>query len=139
MADGWRPEAALATRCSDVLVQRCIMHIARNVRAQVRARSKAEIGDDLRSIRDSPDRTTAMAGFEAFTTKWIVSEERVVRRLADKIDRALTFYDFPQEDWSKIRTNNVAERGFRFIRQRPRRVPSARSRMSSRQRGSTQR
>jgi transposase-like protein len=51
-----------------------------------------------------------MANFEAFTTKWIVSEDRVVRCLADKIDRALTFYDFPQQDWSKIRTNNVAER-----------------------------
>jgi transposase-like protein len=47
-----------------------------------------------------------------------VSEERVVRCLADKIDRALTFYDFPQQDWSKIRTNNGAERCFRFIRQR---------------------
>ncbi|MGH2748066.1 MAG: IS256 family transposase [Actinomycetota bacterium] len=113
-------EAALATRFSDVPIQRCIMHVARNVMAKVRARNKAEVGEDLRSIWDSPDRTTAMANFEVFTTKWIVSEDRAVRCLADKIDRALTFYDFPQEDWSKIRTNNVAERGFRFIRQRQR-------------------
>jgi putative transposase len=113
-------EAVLATRFPDVPVQRCIMHVARNVMAKVRARNKAEIGEDLRSIWDSPDRTTAMVGFEAFTTKWIVSEERAVRCLADKIDGALTFYDFPQQDWSKIRTNNVAERGFRFIRQRQR-------------------
>lgn len=113
-------EAALATRFSDVPVQRCIMHIARNVMAKVRARNKAEVGEDLRSIWDSPDRATAMTHFEAFTTKWIISEERAVRCLADKIDRALTFYDFPQEDWSKIRTNNVAERGFRFMRQRQR-------------------
>lgn len=81
-------ESALATRFSDVPVQRCIMHVARNVMAKVRARNKAEVGEDLRSIWDSPDRPTAMAGFEAFTTKWIVSEERAVRCLADKIDRA---------------------------------------------------
>ncbi len=43
-----------------------------------------------------------------------------MRCLAEKIDRALNFYDFPHEDWSKIRTNNVAERGFRFMRQRQR-------------------
>lgn len=113
-------EKALATRFGDVPVQRCIMHVARNVMAKVRARNKAEIGEDLRAIWDSPDRPGAMTRFEDFTTKWIVSEDRAVRCLADKIDRALTFYDFPQEDWSKIRTNNVAERGFRFIRQRQR-------------------
>lgn len=113
-------ESALASRFADVPVQRCIMHIARNVMAKTRMRNRAEVGADLRSIWDSPDRATAMAAFEAFTTKWIISEERAVRCLAEKIDRALTFYDFPQEDWSKIRTNNVAERGFRFIRQRQR-------------------
>jgi transposase-like protein len=55
-----------------------------------------------------------MRGFEAFTTRWIVTEERGIRSLAEKIDRCLTFYDFPQADWSSIRTNNVAERAFRF-------------------------
>jgi hypothetical protein len=60
---------------------------------------------------------TPMRRFEAFTTKWIISEERAVRCLAEKVERALTFYDFPQDDWPKIRTNNVAERAFRFVRQ----------------------
>lgn len=97
------------------------MHVARNVMAKVRARNRAEVGEDLRSIWDSADRATAMAGFEVCSRrKWIVSKERAVRCLADKIDRVLTFYDFPQEDWSKILTNNVAESGFRFIRQRQR-------------------
>ena len=68
----------------------------------------AEVGEDLRSIWDSPDRAQAMRAFEAFTTKWIVSEERAVRCLAEKVERCLTFYDFPEADWSKIRTNNVA-------------------------------
>jgi transposase-like protein len=61
-----------------------------------------------------------MRAFEAFTTKWIITEERAVRCLAEKIERCLTFYDFPEADWSKIRTNNVAERAFRFVRQRQR-------------------
>jgi putative transposase len=90
--------------------------------AKVRARNKAEVGADLRAIWDSPDRAGAMRAFEAFTTKWIVTEERAVRCLAEKIDRCLTFYDFPEDDWSKIRTNNVAERAFRFVRQRQRPV-----------------
>jgi transposase-like protein len=113
-------ERALEGRFPDVPVQRCIMHAARNVMAKVRARNKAEVGADLRAIWDSPDRASAMRAFEAFTTKWIVSEERAVRCLAEKIDRCLTFYDFPEADWSKIRTNNVAERAFRFVRQRQR-------------------
>jgi transposase-like protein len=113
-------EKALEGRFADAPVQRCIMHAARNVMAKVRARNKAEVGADLRTIWDSPDRSQAMRAFEAFTTKWIVSEERAVRCLAEKIDRCLTFYDFPEDDWSKIRTNNVAERAFRFVRQRQR-------------------
>lgn len=113
-------EKALQARFPDTPVQRCIMHAARNVMAKVRARNKAEVGADLRTIWDSPDRAQAMRAFEAFTTKWIVSEERAVRCLAEKIERCLTFYDFPEADWSKIRTNNVAERAFRFVRQRQR-------------------
>jgi transposase-like protein len=113
-------EKALATVLPDVPVQRCIMHVARNVMAKVRARNKAEVGADLKAIWDSPDRATAMGKFEGFTTKWIISEERAVRCLAEKVERALTFYDFPQDDWPKIRTNNVAERAFRFVRQRQR-------------------
>jgi len=113
-------EKALEGRFSDVPVQRCIMHAARNVMAKVRSRNKAEVGADLRMIWDSPDRAQAMRAFEAFTTKWIVSEERAVRCLAEKVERCLTFYDFPEADWSKIRTNNVAERAFRFVRQRQR-------------------
>lgn len=113
-------EKALGGRFPDTPVQRCIMHAARNVMAKVRSRNKAEVGQDLRSIWDSPDRAQAMRAFEAFTTKWIVSEERAVRCLAEKVERCLTFYDFPEADWSKIRTNNVAERAFRFVRQRQR-------------------
>jgi transposase-like protein len=67
-----------------------------------------------------PRSSLSDAAFEAFTTKWIVTEERAVRCLAEKIERCLTFYDFPEEDWSTIRTNNVAERAFRFVRQRQR-------------------
>ena len=50
-----------------------------------------------------------MAAFESFTTKWVVSEERAGRCLAEKIDRYLTLYYFP-------------ERAFRFVRQRQRQM-----------------
>jgi putative transposase len=113
-------EAALASRFADVPVQRCIMHVARNVLSKTRMRNRAEVGADLKTIWHSPTREVAIANFEAFSSKWIISEERAVRCLADKIHRALTFYDFPEEDWTAIRTNNIAERGFRFIRQRQR-------------------
>lgn len=68
-------EKALEARFPDTPVQRCIMHPARNVMAKVRSRNNAEVGADLRTIWDSADRAQAMGGFEAFTTKWIVSEE----------------------------------------------------------------
>ena len=74
------------------------MRAARNVMAKVRAHNKAEVGADLRAIRDAPDRASAMRAFETFTTNWIVAEERAVRCLAEKIDRCLTFHDFSQDD-----------------------------------------
>jgi transposase-like protein len=62
------------------------MHAARNVMAKVRWRNTVEVGADLRAIWDAPDRAGAMRAFEAFTTKWIVAEERAVRCLAEKIE-----------------------------------------------------
>ena len=42
------------------------------------------------------------------------------KRIEDGIEEMLTYYDFPGEHWSKIRTNNTIERLNREIRRRTR-------------------
>ncbi|MGQ0680657.1 MAG: transposase [Actinomycetota bacterium] len=64
--------------------------------AKVRARNMVEVRAALKAIWDSPQREAAIRRFEAFTTKWTISEERAVRCLAEKVEAALTFCDFPK-------------------------------------------
>lgn len=55
---------------------------------------------------------------------WQIQAERAVRCLEQDLPELLTFYDFPKEDWVKIRSTNYLERVFREIRRRTRVITS---------------
>ena len=46
--------------------------------------------------------------------------KEAAKKIEDSIDETLTYFDFPAEHWSRIRTNNVIERLNREIRRRTR-------------------
>ena len=46
--------------------------------------------------------------------------KEAAKKAEDGIDETLTYYDFPSEHWTRIRTNNVIERLNREIRRRTR-------------------
>ena len=46
--------------------------------------------------------------------------EKAAKKVEDSIDETLTYYEFPSEHWTRIRTNNVIERLNREIRRRTR-------------------
>lgn len=91
-------------------VQRCQVHVARNVLCKVNWGARTEITDALRDIFYAPNRAKATEAFHAFVKKYEHSQPSAVQCLSRVIEQCLTFYSFPEEEWVSLRTTNVIER-----------------------------
>jgi putative transposase len=99
-------------------VQRCQVHVARNVLAKVPKKHKQEVADDLRSIFYAPSIEKSWQCFEVFQRKWQKSLPSAVSCLERNIDACLTFFNFPPEEWISLRTTNIIERLNKEFRRR---------------------
>ena len=95
---------------SKAKVQRCQVHVARNVLAKVPKKLKKDIADEVRSIFYASSKTKAMEFFESFKFRWEKELPSAVRCLETSIDSCLTYLQFPKEEWICLRTTNVIER-----------------------------
>ena len=91
-------------------VQRCQVHVARNVLAKVPKKIKKEVADDMRSIFYASSKEKAMEFFEEFREKWQDTIPSAVACLERSINSCLTFFSFPEEEWISLRTTNIIER-----------------------------
>ena len=91
-------------------VQRCQVHLARNVLAKVPKKLKESVADDMRSIFYASSKKKAMEFFESFTQRWEKEVPSAVKCLSRSIDSALTFMSFPEDEWISLRTTNIIER-----------------------------
>lgn len=103
-------ETVFKEEFSQAKVQRCTVHVDRNVLAKVPKKLKKDVGDDLRSIFYAPSRETALGRFNTFKEKWGKDLPSAVSCLERSIDSCLTFFDFPQDEWISLRTTNIIER-----------------------------
>ena len=91
-------------------VQRCQIHVARNVLAKVPKKHKKAVADDIRSIFYASSKKKAREFFDIFKGRWEKDLPSAVKCLDTSIDACLTFFKFPEEEWISIRTTNVIER-----------------------------
>jgi len=91
-------------------VQRCQVHVARNVLAKVPRKLKKAVADDMRSIFYASSRKKALTLFEAFQVRWGKDLPSAVETLHRSLDACLTFFSFPDEEWISLRTTNIIER-----------------------------
>jgi putative transposase len=91
-------------------VQRCQVHVARNVLAKVPQKVKEAVADDLRSIFYASSKAKAMQFFQAFKERWEKELPSAVACLERSLESCLTFFHFPQEEWISLRTTNIIER-----------------------------
>ncbi len=91
-------------------VQRCQVHVARNVLAKVPKKLKQAVADDLRSIFYASSKEKAWGFFKTLKTRWEGELPSAVRCLEQSIDSCLTFFQFPSEEWISLRTTNIIER-----------------------------
>lgn len=91
-------------------VQRCQVHVSRNVLCKVPKNQKREITDKLRDIFYAENKKKAVGYFNQFVDTYNESLPSAVKCLSSVIDECLTFFNFPKEEWISLRTTNLIER-----------------------------
>ena len=91
-------------------VQRCQVHVARNVLAKVPRKVKGAVADDLRSIFYASSPEKALEFHQEFKDRWAREVPSAVATLERSLDSCLTFFRFPEEHWVSLRTTNIIER-----------------------------
>ena len=91
-------------------VQRCQLHVARNILAKVPRKLKKAIGDEIRSIFYASSRNKALMFFNQFKAHGEEEISSAVKCLENSLEACLTYLKFPEEEWICLRTTNVIER-----------------------------
>jgi len=91
-------------------VQRCQIHVARNVLAKVPRKLKKLIADEIRSIFYASSRTKALRFFDQFKERWKKELPSALKCLENSLEACLTYLNHPEEEWVCLRTTNVIER-----------------------------
>jgi len=101
--------------------QRCVVHWYRNVFTNVPNKRKKLVAAMLKAIHAQEDKEAALKKAEDVVAKLRAFK---LNKAADAVDESvhetLTYMDYPQEHWSRLRTNNGLERIMREIRRRTR-------------------
>lgn len=101
--------------------QRCQFHLQQNAQAYVpRKDLQAEVAEDIRTIFNAPNRTTAETYLLRSVGKYQKAASRLAEWMVANIPEGLTVFSFPAAHRLLIRTNNVVERLHREVRRRTR-------------------
>ena len=99
--------------------QRCIAHFYRNVFSVVPKQKVKEVAKMLKAIHAQEDREAALEKSKAVVEKL---RKMKLTKAAGKVDEyiteTLTYMSFPEQHWTRIRTNNTLERLNREIKRR---------------------
>ena len=101
--------------------QRCQFHLQQNAQAFVPHKDMLpEVAEDIRTIFNAPDRTTADAYLAKAVKKYEKTASRLSEWLAGNIPEGLTVFSFPGAFRKLLRTTNGVERLHREVRRRAR-------------------
>jgi len=110
---------SLADFYPDAKWQRCIVHYYRNVFSLVPRGKIKEVAGMLKAIHAQEDAKEALRKSKAVSEKL---QKMRLKNAAEYIDASihetLSYYEFPEEHWRKIRTNNPMERILKEVRRR---------------------
>jgi len=98
--------------------QRCTKHRTENVLDKVLKQDRAEVKESVRKVFYASTYEHAKEAVEMFRKKWSMKYPSSVECLTEDIERCLTYYKYPYTHWKRIRTTNVAERGFKEVKRR---------------------
>jgi putative transposase len=91
-------------------IQRCQVHVARNVMSKIPHNMKEKVADSMRSIFYASSKTKALEFFEDFKRRYEKEIPSAVKCLEASLDSTLCFFAFPADEWLSLRTTNPIER-----------------------------
>ena len=120
--------AALRQVYPETQEQRCWKHKLANVLNKLPKRLQPRAKDMLREIMYAPDRKSALEEIDSFSSEYKAKYSRAVETLTKDQDELLTFFDFPAEHWTHLRTTNPIESAFATVKARTKKTKGAGSR-----------
>jgi putative transposase len=101
--------------------QRCQFHLQQNAGQHVpRQEMRREVAEDLRTIFNAPDRSTAEFYLDETVKKYANTASKLADWLESNIPEGLTVFSFPVSHRRRLRTTNSLERLCREIKRRTR-------------------
>lgn len=116
--DGAGMRAAKDKLLPNVPLQACIVHKMRNVMAKTSQKHRTVVTRGLQAIYGSQTKEEATTRAKALIKQWYASEPKAMESLRFHFEDTIAYLDFPEADWSKLRTSNTVERLFREVRRR---------------------
>jgi transposase-like protein len=98
--------------------QRCWVHKTGNVLSKLPAGQQSLAKQQLQSIWMAASRADAEMAFDQFVQQYETKYPKASACLAKDREELLSFYDFPAEHWTHIRTTNPIESTFATVRLR---------------------
>ena len=99
--------------------QRCIVHFYRNVFSVVPKQKVNETAKMLEAIHAQEDKTAAREKAKQVAEKLRgMKLSKAASKVEEFIEETLTYMNFPEQHWTRIRTNNTLERLNREIKRR---------------------
>lgn len=104
-------KAAIRAVFPSVKWQRCLFHLAQNAAAQAPCASlRKELCQSVKDIYQGLDKADADLRLKKIIERYKNKASKFCDWLEEHFVEGLTYYDFPQEHWRKIRTTNIVER-----------------------------
>lgn len=123
--------AALRKVYSSAREQRCWVHKTANVLNKMPKSIQPKAKSMLHDIWMAETKVEAEKAFDLFLETFVGKYRAATACLEKDRDVLLTFYDFPAEHWTHIRTTNPIESTFATVRLRTRKTKGAGSRLAS--------
>ena len=111
--------------------QRCWVHKTASILNKIPKSVQPKAKGDLHEIWQAETKEDAEKAFANFTEKYEAKYGKACECLTKDREVLLTFYDFPAEHWSHLRTTNPIESTFATIRLRHRRTKGSGTRRAS--------
>jgi len=88
-------------------IQRCLIHVARNISSKVRVKDRKDICEDFKNIYNQDSKEAAEAALKEFLDKW--KRYPSLKDILNGNPYLFTFYSFPKEIRTSIYNTNMIE------------------------------